>query len=174
MLLVLPLLAAAPQDVLMYHVGPRHYGPNPADSDTADAAGDFFFEMFEVISIPLACGDPDVCPGWNCPFECRNPEASDPDDVINKIVLSVDGFSGYAMCNIGANGTDPFGLPCESGTYCCRCPDESGHHHYPPKWAPCNATSAARTSTATLAISRTAGTSARRITTAGPTTRRRS
>ena len=140
MLSLLPLLVAAPQDVLMYHVGPRHYGPNPADSDTADAAGDFFFEMFEVISIPLACGDTDVCPGWNCPFECRNPEASDPDDVINKIVLSVDGFSGYAMCNIGANGTDPFGLPCESGTYCCRCPDESGHHHYPPKWAPCNAT----------------------------------
>ena len=61
--------------------------------------------------------------------------------MINKIVLSVDGFSGYAMCNIGsANGTDPFGLQYESGTYCCRCPDESGHHHYPPKWAPCNAT----------------------------------
>ena len=73
--------------LVLYHVGPRHYGPNPADSDTADAAGDFFFEMFEVISIPLACGDTDVCPGWNCPFECRNPEASDPDGVINKIVL---------------------------------------------------------------------------------------
>ena len=87
--------------------------------------------MFEVISIPLACGDSSVCPGWNCPFECRNPEASDPDDVINKIVLSVDGFSGYAMCNIGANGTDPFGLPCESGTYCCRCPDDSRHHFAP-------------------------------------------
>ena len=40
MLPLWPLLAAAPQDVLMYHVGPRHYGPNPADSDTADAAGD--------------------------------------------------------------------------------------------------------------------------------------
>ena len=57
------------------------------------------------------------------------------------------------MCNIGANGTDPFGLPCETGTYCCRCPDVSGHHQSRRGGCPATRPSGVRISTTTGAQS---------------------
>ena len=74
-------------------------------------------------------------------FNCDNPEAADPTDVVNKLTLTVSGgFSDYAMCNIGRNGTDGIGHACKDDTYCCFCPNESGHMHWPPRGVPCNAT----------------------------------
>ena len=141
LLSLLPAFAtqtATSEDVLMYHVNPRKYGPVPVDMDTADEAGDLFFELMEVLTVPLACSDPtrDQRSG----FECDNPEATSSDDVVNKLTLSITGgFSGYAMCNIGRNGTDGFGHACKDDSYCCFCPKE-GAHHFPPQAAPCNAT----------------------------------
>lgn len=87
--------------VTMYHVNPRKYGPVPVNMDTGDAAGDLFFELFEVLIVPLACADKNATHHFNC----DNPEANSPTDVVNKVVLEVrDGFSGYAMCNIGRHG----------------------------------------------------------------------
>jgi len=91
----------------------------------------------EVLTVPLACADPDHDPRSH--FSCDNPEATSPNDAVNKLTLSVTGgYSGYAMCNIGRNGTDGFGHPCKDGEYCCFCPEET--HNWPPQSTPCNAT----------------------------------
>ena len=123
----------------MYHVNPRRFGPVPRNMDTADVTGDLFFELFEVLAIPLACNDPTV-PSWQKPFECHNLESNDKTDVVNKVTLKVNSsFSGYAMCNIGnKQGRDPLGRPCPVDGYCCYCGRD--FHHWPPKSAPCNAT----------------------------------
>ena len=130
----------AAKEVVMYHVNPQRFGPVPLNMDTADEAGDLFFELMEVLTVPLACSDPKR--DQRSHFECDNPEADDPTDVVNKITLTVtQGFSEYAMCNIGRNGTDGLGHDCKDDTYCCFCFDESGsHHHWPPPTVPCNAT----------------------------------
>ena len=147
MALALLLAAGAPalpldKSITMYHVNPRRFGPIPRNMDTADPAGDFFFEMFEVLSIPLACSDTTL-PPWKRPFECYNLESNDNSDVVNKVTLRVNSnFSDYAMCNIGnKENKDPLGRPCPKDTYCCFCADRHHHHHqWPPRAAPCNAT----------------------------------
>ena len=133
-------LAILDKEVVMYHVNPVRFGPIPRDMDTADVVGDLFFELFEVLTIPLACADPTI-PASKKPFECRNLESNDPSDVVNKLTLKVDSnYSGYAMCNIGnKQGKDPLGRPCPPGGYCCYC-SKGDMHHFPPKTAPCNAT----------------------------------
>jgi len=130
---------ALDKTVTMYHVNPLRFGPVPRNMDAADAAGDIFFELFEVLTIPLACDDPTV-PSSRKPFECRNLETNDPTTVVNKVELRIDSnYSNYAMCNIGnKQGKDPFGRPCPVDEYCCYCSEDG--HHFPPKTAPCNAT----------------------------------
>jgi len=125
--------------VTMYHVNPQRFGPIPRNTDAADVTGDLFFQLFEVLTVPLACSDPTV-PSWRKPFECRNLETTDPSDVVNKVTLRVDSnYSAYAMCNIGnAQGKDPLGRPCPVGGYCCYC-SEYVHGHF-PRTVPCNAT----------------------------------
>ena len=87
----------------MYHVNPKRFGPIPINMDTADAAGDLFFEMMESLIAPLECSDPARDPRSH--FACDNPEADDPTDVINKLTVEVTGgYSEYALCNIGRNG----------------------------------------------------------------------
>ena len=74
--------------VTMFHVNPRRFGPVPVNMDTADPPGDFFFELFEVLSIPLACSDPTL-PPWkkvaacvsrtlNCELCASLPDGSSP------------------------------------------------------------------------------------------------
>jgi len=142
MLAAMSAVFASSKDVVMYHVNPQRFGPIPINMDTADEAGDMFFEMMEVLTIPLACNDSHRSP-WSG-FSCENPEASDPTDVVNKLTVTVTGgFSEYAMCNVGRNGTDGLGHACKDDTYCCFCFNESAashHHHWPPPTAPCNAT----------------------------------
>ena len=127
----------------MYHVNPKRFGPIPINMDTADAAGDLFFEMMESLIAPLECSDPARDPRSH--FACDNPEADDPTDVINKLTVEVTGgYSEYALCNIGRNG-DGIGNACKDDTYCCFCFDFNrshwkGHHHWPPPTTPCNAT----------------------------------
>ena len=87
----------------MYHVNPRKYGPVPVNMDTGDASGDLFFELHEVLTVPLECADKNATNRSR--FNCDNPEATSPTDVVSKITLEVrDGFSSYAMCNIGHHG----------------------------------------------------------------------
>ena len=147
MMLSMAALAAVPvpvtmpldKTVTMFHVNPRRYGPIPINMDTADAVGDLFFELMESMTVPLACADKTV-PAKEKPIECENPEASDPTDVVNKLTVQVNSnYSQYAMCNIGINGSDPFGRPCPTGQYCCFCNDYNSHS-WPPKQVPCNAT----------------------------------
>jgi hypothetical protein len=53
---LLPLLAAPTraidpayaQNLTVFHINPREEGPYPLNMDTADAAGDLFFDLFEV------------------------------------------------------------------------------------------------------------------------------
>ena len=72
-------------DVVMYHVNPQKFGPVPLNMDTADASGDLFFELMQVLTVPLACSDPNIT---RRPFNCDNPEAADPTDVVNKITIT--------------------------------------------------------------------------------------
>ena len=97
MLLLLDLAHSAPTSevVTMYHVNPKHFGPIPINMDTADEAGDLFFELMEVLTVPLACTDPARDPSSS--FSCDNPEADDPSDVVNKLTVSVTG--GFSSCN---------------------------------------------------------------------------
>jgi hypothetical protein len=146
MLLAHGSMSALDKAVTMYHVNPLRFGPVPRNMDTADVAGDLFFELFEVLSIPLACSDPSV-PASDKPFECRNLESNDPTDVVNKLTLRVNSsYSSYAMCNIGnKSGMDPLGRPCPADVYCCFCDDDNHTHHhhhhgFHPHVVPCNAT----------------------------------
>ena len=137
-----PIAMVLDERITMYHVSPRHFGPVPRNMDTADPAGDLFFELMEVLSIPLACSDPTV-PAWKRPFECNNLETNDSSDVVNKVTLQVNSnFSAYAMCNVGnKRGRDPMGRPCPAGEYCCFCSTHHhGHRHWPMASTPCNAT----------------------------------
>lgn len=140
LVLMFTALGGLDKTVTMYHVNPQRFGPVPRDMDAADVPGDLFFELFESLSIPLACNDPTV-PKWKKPFECNNLETNDPTTVVNKLHIRVDSnFSQYAMCNIGnKEGKDPLGRPCPVGGYCCYCNDDH-HHGWPPRSVPCNAT----------------------------------
>jgi hypothetical protein len=56
------------------------------------------------------------------PDRCSSLEAVDPELVLSKVTLEVDQrFSGYGFCNMGMDGTDPFGGPCATDTFCCEC-----------------------------------------------------
>jgi len=126
-------------NITVYHVNEHSFGAVPVNMNTADAIGDLFFDMIEVLPYPIACPN-----GTNTshnskygPNPCTNPEAGGPELMVNKLTLEVDTrFSGYAACNVGINNTDPFGGPCKTGTYCCDCTGGS----YPPQKVPCNDT----------------------------------
>jgi len=127
------------KNITVFHVNEHKFGAIPLNMDTGDAVGDMFFDMLEVIGSPLLCQNhtnkSHHGPG---PDTCANPEAVGEDLMVNKLTLEVDTrFSGYASCNVGVNGSDPFGHPCKTDTYCCRCNDMN---HFPPKQVPCNAT----------------------------------
>lgn len=120
------------KNITVFHVNPKQYGPNPLNMDTGDAAGDMFFDMHNVIIMPLECPH-----GAASGRGCTNPEAVADDLMVNKIVLEVNtDYSGYAKCNIGGpNGTDDKGEPCKNATYCCFC--DGGHYG---THVPCNDT----------------------------------
>eukprot|EP00729_Bicosta_minor_P000855 gene855-24429_t len=114
------IVAVDPQyadNITVYHVNPHQYGAIPVNMDTADAAGDLFFDMHNVFLEPFQCPN-----GAASGSHCSNPEATAPNLVVNKLVLNVDSrYSGYAKCNIGVNGTDGHGNVCKDDTYCCYC-----------------------------------------------------
>lgn len=135
---VLPMAPAVAIDpkyarnLTVYHVNPHPLGAIPINMDTADAAGDLFFDMHNVFLGPLECPH-----GAASGHGCNNPEAIANDLVVNKLMLNVDTrYSGYAKCNIGVNGTDGHGNYCKDGTYCCFC---AGANRWGPP-GPCNAT----------------------------------
>jgi len=108
-------------NITVFHVNEHSFGAIPVNMDTADATGDLFFDMAEVISYPLNCANGTKHHGGG-PNPCTNPEAAGKDLMVNKLTLEVDSrFSGYAACNVGVDNKDPFGGYCKSGTYCCDC-----------------------------------------------------
>ena len=118
------------KNITVYHVNEHKFGAIPVNMDTADALGDMFFDMLEVIPYPLSCPDGPDTP-WDKPYPspCTNPETAGVDLRVNKLTLEVDErFSQYAMCNVGVNDSDPFGGSCPTDTYCCDCFNGSGFH----------------------------------------------
>ena len=104
-------------------------GAIPVNMNTGDATGDLFFDLFEVVIVPLACQQ-----NTTGGHSCTNPEAVGADLMVNKLTLEVDSqYSGYARCNIGINGSDGRGHTCKTGSYCCVCGSYSGSE-------PCNDT----------------------------------
>ena len=126
------------ENITVYHVNEHKYGAIPVNMNTGDAVGDLFFDLLEVVIAPLACQHHKK-PTHPGPDPCANPEAVGADLMVNKVTLEVDKrLSGYGACNVGINGSDPFGKPCATDTYCCDCND--GGSHWPPEPAPCNTT----------------------------------
>jgi len=106
-----------PSNITVYHVNPHAEGAIPFNMNTGDATGDLFFDLFEVVIVPLACQQ-----NTTGGHSCSNPEAVGADLMVNKLTLEVDNqYSGYARCNIGINGSDGRGHTCKTGSYCCFC-----------------------------------------------------
>lgn len=125
------------KNITVFHVNEHKFGAIPVNMNTGDAVGDLFFDMLEVIGSPLICQNKSKHHGGGGPDPCANPEAVGADLMVNKLTLEVDTrFSGYGACNVGVNGSDPFGHSCKTDTYCCSC-SGSG---FPPKPTPCNST----------------------------------
>merc|ERR1719183_557479 len=122
------------KNITVFHVNEQKFGAIPINMDTGDAVGDMFFDMLEVIAQPLVCQNKSHHKGFG-PDPCANQEAAGKNLRVNKLTLEVDSrFSAYAACNVGVNGSDPFGHPCKTDTYCCSC-SGSG---WPPKPVQCN------------------------------------
>ena len=135
--LALPDSNSYATNITIYHVNERQFGPIPINMDTGDALGDLFFDMLEVIGTPMKCTPGTPPPPPFVPDPCKNQEAVGGHLRVNKLTLEVDSrFSGYATCNVGVNGTDPFGQPCKDDTYCCLCTSTS----MPPHPVACEAT----------------------------------
>ena len=128
------------ENLTLYHVNEHKYGAIPVNMNTGDNTGDLFFDLLEVVIAPLACQNhTNSSTPSHGPDPCANPEAIGDYLMVNKLTLEVDSrFSGYGACNVGINGSDPFGNPCATGTYCCSC--HANTSDFPPKPAPCNAT----------------------------------
>merc|ERR1719183_2323042 len=102
------------KNITVFHVNEHKYGAIPVNMDTGDAVGDMFFDMLEVIAYPLVCEN-GTKPSKFGPNPCTNPEADGENLMVNKLTLEVDSrFSGYAPCNVGINGSDPFHNPCKT------------------------------------------------------------
>jgi hypothetical protein len=124
------------RNITVYHVNEHKFGAIPLNMNTADVIGDLFFDLLEVFIAPLACAN-QTGPPKPGPNPCANPEAVGADLMVNKLTLEIDErYSGYAACNVGINGSDPFGHPCKSDTYCCFCHVNGSMKED----APCNAT----------------------------------
>jgi len=124
--LLLPILSASPLEMTspleltVFHVNPLHEGVLPIDMDTADLAGDAFFDLRSRV-LPIECANGTE----HRSDDCTNGEVVDQDLVITKLKMTIKNrhFGPYGRCNIcGPSGTDPFsGLPCEPNKYLCSC-----------------------------------------------------
>lgn len=101
----------------LYHVNEANY-TGIEDMNTADAAGDSFFDMLGIIE-RVSCRNST----HHYPGECSNPEVVAPNLVITKVKVETDSrFGQYGRCNVCLNGTEHHGGgTCESGKYYCNC-----------------------------------------------------
>ena len=97
----------------MYHVNPGNY-TGITNMDTADAAGDAFFDLRSVLTHyecasqtqppsppPGPPGPPGPPPHHHHGGECSNPEEFADDLVISKVTVKADRtFGGYGECNV--------------------------------------------------------------------------
>ena len=128
-LLLLSALAAAENKIgdttlTVYHVNPLHEGVIPLDMDTADIAGDAFFDLRSKVA-PIECANATRSHEHHHGGDCNNGEVTDSDLVITKLTLQLKSVphGDYARCNICLpSGRDPLsGLPCKPGAYICTC-----------------------------------------------------
>lgn len=110
-----------PRMLTVFHVNPLHEGVIPIDMDTADRAGDAFFDLRSKV-LPIECADNS---SWWAD-DCSNQEVVASDLVITQLQLEIKGskaFGPYGRCNVcGPDGQDPFsGLNCTAGEYLCTC-----------------------------------------------------
>lgn len=83
---------------------PGVYGDDPINMNTGDKRGDMYFN-FKSSMIPLECQNNETHG-----LDCRNRETMDPNLVVSKLVLEVDGrYGSYQMCNVCVDGKDPLG-----------------------------------------------------------------
>ena len=80
-------------NITVYHVNPHKSGAIPVNMDTGNAAGDLFFDLFEVLISPLACHQTQ-----HKGHGCHNPEAVGKGLVVNKLTLEVD--DRYSTCKL--------------------------------------------------------------------------
>ena len=112
---------ASPASFPVYHVNPLHEGVFPLDMDTADLAGDAFFDLRSKV-LPIECANGT---GHHYSGDCSNQEVVDHDLVITKLTLTLraNHFGEYGRCNIcGPAGVDP--APAEKERVC-----EMGEQH---------------------------------------------
>ena len=83
-------------NITVYHVNPHKSGAIPVNMDTGNAAGDLFFDLFEVLISPLACHQTQ-----HKGHGCHNPEAVGKGLVVNKLTLEVD--DRYSTCKPAHN-----------------------------------------------------------------------
>ena len=145
-MLSMAVATLATTQLTVYHVNPLHEGvmplvslltsqrtpflPSPTtppflfqDMDTADIAGDAFFDLRSKV-LPIECAANTSRSSFA--GDCKNQEVVDSDLVITKLSLSVKdekAFGQYSRCNIcDAGGHDPLsGLPCKPSKYICTC-----------------------------------------------------
>eukprot|EP00750_Incisomonas_marina_P009338 INCI15946.1.p1 GENE.INCI15946.1~~INCI15946.1.p1 ORF type:complete len:407 (+),score=51.02 INCI15946.1:191-1411(+) len=106
-------------NITVYHINPLSaavQGGSPINMDTADAAGDFMFDMLEEYPFPIECPNGEASPSELC----RNLEVAAADLVVTKLTLAAaQPFGSYAACNLCINHTDHFHHTCQDGTYFC-------------------------------------------------------
>jgi len=112
-------------NITVYHVNPASYGAAPINMDTADMAGDAFFDLRSV-ALPLECAESPHS------SDCTNPEVTSDDLVITKLVLEVDKRYGqYGFCNVCVNGSAGISGSCSTeGAYVCSCWHHGGDGGY--------------------------------------------
>lgn len=99
-------------------------GVVPRDMDTADQAGELFFDLRSVI-LPIECAGPvSIWSAESWAGDCQNLELTGTNEVVSKLIVEVDArFGAYGMCNeCGSDGVDHLSkLPCTPGAYFCSC-----------------------------------------------------
>lgn len=85
-------------NLTLYHLNPANYSVAPAEMNTADLAGDLYFDV-SARTLPLECGNTSS-PWYNS--DCTNPETNAADLALTKLVVEVvDGAYGpYMFCNV--------------------------------------------------------------------------
>lgn len=115
-------------NLTLFHVNQANYS-GITNMNTGDAAGDAFFDLKTPLSV-ASCANGSSSHHSGHHGQCSNPEEFASNLIITKVIVEVNSdFGGYGECNVCENSTVPMTdppVPCEDGTYHCRCGDLFG------------------------------------------------